>query len=135
MPDALAGQVLDTTGLLTAVVPGVLRGCLLAIIDVESVAQAVPLALLSAYVHTCMHKVLAMQKRMTISINSEVYEGLVRVVGRRKISGFLENLARPYVVEGSLEQGYAAMAADEEREHEAAEWSDGLIGEVADAPR
>jgi predicted CopG family antitoxin len=76
-----------------------------------------------------------MQKRMTISIDEEVYEGLVRVIGRRKISGFLEGLARPYVVEGSLEQAYAAMAADEKREAEALEWSDALVGDVADAAR
>jgi hypothetical protein len=29
-----------------------------------------------------------MQKRMTITMDEAVYEGLVRVVGRRKISGF-----------------------------------------------
>ena len=38
-----------------------------------------------------------MQKRMTITMDEAVYEGLVRVVGRRKISTFLENLARPYL--------------------------------------
>jgi predicted CopG family antitoxin len=76
-----------------------------------------------------------MQKRMTISIDEEVYEGLVRVIGRRKISGFLEGLARPYVVEGSIEQAYAAMAADEKREAEALEWSEALVGDVADAAR
>jgi len=31
-----------------------------------------------------------MQKRMTITMDEAVYEGLVRVVGRRKISAFLE---------------------------------------------
>jgi hypothetical protein len=76
-----------------------------------------------------------MQKRMTISIDAEVYEGLVRVIGRRRISGFLEGLARPHVVEGSLEQAYAAMAADEAREKEALDWSEGLAGDVADAAR
>lgn len=76
-----------------------------------------------------------MQRRMTISIDEAVYEGLVRVVGRRKISGFLEGLARPYVVDGSLEREYAAMAADEAREAEALEWSEGTIEDVEDAPR
>lgn len=76
-----------------------------------------------------------MQKRMTISIDADVYEGLVRVIGRRRISGFLENLARPYVVQGSLEQAYAAMASEEAREREAAEWSEALVGDSADAPR
>lgn len=76
-----------------------------------------------------------MQKRMTISIDAEVYEGLVRVIGRRRISGFLEDLARPYVVQGTLEQAYAAMARDELREQEAEEWSEELVGDAADAPR
>ena len=39
-----------------------------------------------------------MHKRMTISIDETVGDGLVRIIGRRKISQFLENLARPYVV-------------------------------------
>lgn len=76
-----------------------------------------------------------MQKRMTISIDADVYDGLLRVVGKRKISGFLENLARPYVVEGSLEQAYASMAMDEARERDAQDWAEALVGDVADAPR
>jgi predicted CopG family antitoxin len=76
-----------------------------------------------------------MQKRMTISIDEEVYQGLVRVVGRRKISRFLEDLARPHVVRESLADAYAAMARDKTREAEALEWSEALIGDVSDAAR
>ncbi|HEY3327425.1 MAG TPA: hypothetical protein VGK14_09660 [Novimethylophilus sp.] len=76
-----------------------------------------------------------MQKRMTISIDETVYDGLVRVVGRRKISRFLEDLARPHVAQDDLAAAYQAMAADTEREHEALEWSNALIGDVNDAPR
>lgn len=75
-----------------------------------------------------------MQRRMTISIDEAVYEGLVRVVGRRKISKFLETLARPHVTSDELEEGYRAMAADHEREHEALEWSEALIGDGISAP-
>ncbi|HZZ59873.1 MAG TPA: hypothetical protein VFE63_01695 [Roseiarcus sp.] len=46
------------------------------------------------------------------------------VVGRRRISRFLNDLARPHVTRRELAEGYRAMAADEEREHEAAEWLD-----------
>ncbi|EKD96963.1 MAG: hypothetical protein ACD_23C01167G0001, partial [uncultured bacterium] len=46
-----------------------------------------------------------MQKRMTITMDEAVYEGLVRVVGRRKISAFIENLARPLVVGDDLAAG------------------------------
>jgi predicted CopG family antitoxin len=76
-----------------------------------------------------------MQKRMTISIDEAVYDGLVRVVGRRKISRYLEDLARPHVVGEDLEQAYRAMAADTEREAEALEWSEALIGDVDHASR
>lgn len=76
-----------------------------------------------------------MQKRMTISIDAAVYDGLVRVVGRRKISRYLEDLARPHVVGEDLEQAYRAMAADSEREAEALEWSEALIGDVGHASR
>ena len=76
-----------------------------------------------------------MHKRMTISIDETVYEGLVRVVGRRKISRFLEDLARPHVVNDDLLAGYQAMAADTEREHDALEWSNALIGDSVDEAR
>lgn len=46
-----------------------------------------------------------MHKRMTISIDETVYEGLIRVIGRRKISQFLEDLARPHVVNDDLLAG------------------------------
>ena len=76
-----------------------------------------------------------MQKRMTITMDEAVYEGLVRVVGRRKISAFLENLARPHVVGNDLSAGYEAMAQDSEREQEALEWSEALIGDAAHEAR
>jgi predicted CopG family antitoxin len=68
-----------------------------------------------------------MQRRMTISIDEAVYQGLVKVIGRRKISRFLEELARPHVVPDDLEEGYRAMAADADREREAGEWCEALL--------
>jgi predicted CopG family antitoxin len=76
-----------------------------------------------------------MGKKLTIIIDDEVYEGLYRRVGRRKISRFLENLARPHVVDADLEAAYRDMASDEAREAEAEEWTEGLIDDVADEPR
>ena len=76
-----------------------------------------------------------MQKKLTITVDEDVYEGLHRVVGRRRISRFLTELARPHVVRDALADGYRAMAADEARERDAVDWADGLIGDVADEPR
>ena len=76
-----------------------------------------------------------MRRKLTITVDEEVYEGLYRVVGRRRISRFLNQLVRPHVVVDDREAGYRAMAADETGEREALEWIEGLIGDVADAPR
>jgi predicted CopG family antitoxin len=69
-----------------------------------------------------------MHKKMTITIDEEVYNALYRVIGKGNISQFLENLARPHVLKEDLASAYQAMAADTEREREALEWSNGLIG-------
>jgi len=63
-----------------------------------------------------------MAKKLTLTRRDAVYEGLYRKVGPRRISRFLEALARPHVIQEDLEAAYRAMAADEQREAEAAEW-------------
>jgi hypothetical protein len=74
----------------------------------------------------------AMQKKLTITIDEEVYEGLYEVVGPRRISRFIEDLVRPHVLYPDLEAAYADMADDEERERAALEWADATIGDVGD---
>lgn len=76
-----------------------------------------------------------MTKKLTITIDDAVYEGLHRRIGRRRISRFLEQLARPHVVDEGLEAAYRDMAADEVREAEADEWAESLVNDVADEPR
>ena len=76
-----------------------------------------------------------MHKKMTITLDEAVYEGLYRTVGRRKMSQFIEDLLRPHVVDSSLDDGYRAMAADKARETEATEWSDALAADMTDAAR
>ena len=69
-----------------------------------------------------------MHRKMTISVDNEVYEGLYRTVGKRDISQFIEDLVRQHVLDTSLDEGYKAMAADKGREAEAREWCNGLAG-------
>lgn len=76
-----------------------------------------------------------MHRKMTITLDEVVYEGLHRMVGRRKMSQFIEDLLRPHVVDTSLDDGYRAMAADQAREAEAIEWCNALAGDMADAAR
>ncbi len=71
-----------------------------------------------------------MVRKLTITVDEDVYEGLHTRVGARRISRFLNDLARPHVAEDTLYQGYQDMAADEVRERDAEEWSDGLIGDA-----
>ena len=74
-----------------------------------------------------------MHKKLTITVDEEVYDGLHRVIGRRKISRFLSELARPHVVGRALDDAYRTMAEDQEREDEALEWSENLITDIDDA--
>lgn len=71
-----------------------------------------------------------MQKKLTITIDERVYEGLQTVVGRGKISQFIEVLVRPHVLSEDLEAAYKEMAEDEARETKALEWSEATIGDV-----
>jgi predicted CopG family antitoxin len=76
-----------------------------------------------------------LHKKLTVTVDEEVYEGLHRVIGRQKISQFIESLVRPHVVSHDLADAYRAMAADEGREAEAHEWAEATIRDVADEAR
>jgi len=76
-----------------------------------------------------------MHKKMTISLDEAVYEGLYRTVGKRRMSQFISDLLRPHVLDTTLDEGYHAMAADRVREAEALEWCNALAGDVADEAR
>ncbi len=76
-----------------------------------------------------------MQKKLTITIDEQVYDGLHTAIGRRNISQFIESLVRPHVLGLQLEAAYEQMAADEDREAEALDWAEATIGDVAYEPR
>ena len=64
-----------------------------------------------------------------------MYEGLQKVIGRRRISRFIEDLLRPHVLGQDLEAAYQQMAQDEEREAEALVWAEATVSDVSDDPR
>jgi hypothetical protein len=74
-------------------------------------------------------------EKLTITLDERVYDGLHRVVGRRRISRFLESLARPHVIGRDLEAAYRQMAKEEAREAEAMEWAEATVGDVANETR
>ena len=71
-----------------------------------------------------------MQKKLTITIDESVYQGLYNNIGEGKISKFIETLIKPYVLNQELEQEYKNMVADEKEEQEAYEWIEGCIGDI-----
>ena len=76
-----------------------------------------------------------MRKKLTITLDEQVYEGLHDVVGRQRISRFIEDLVRPHVLSPDLEAAYKEMAEDEAREMEALEWAEVTVGDVSDEAR
>jgi hypothetical protein len=72
-----------------------------------------------------------MQKKLTITLDEQVYAGLHAIIGKGKISKFIEKLVRPHVVGTHLENAYHEMALDQERENEALEWSEALIKDLS----
>lgn len=73
-------------------------------------------------------------KKLTITVDNDVYRGLKKKVGPRRISRFLNDLARPHVVDDDLLKAYRQMSEDRSRETEANEWVEGLIEDAAPQP-
>ncbi len=71
-------------------------------------------------------------QKLTITVEDAVYAGLHSVIGRGNISRFLNNLAKSHIPYNNIDRAamYAEMAADKEREAEALEWAEGLIGDL-----
>lgn len=64
-----------------------------------------------------------MHRKLTITLDDEVYRGLHERVGRGHISQFIEGLVRPHVVESDrLAAEYREAAADTQAEADALEW-------------
>ncbi len=76
-----------------------------------------------------------MQKKLTVTIDEEVYDGLRTVIGPRKISRFIEELIRPHVVRKDMYAAYKEMAADSVRESEAFEWAEATFGDLNNEER
>jgi predicted CopG family antitoxin len=72
-----------------------------------------------------------MQKKLTITIDEEVYEGLHNNIGPRKISRYIQEVVRPHVVRPNLDSAYAEMARDKRREKDAEEWAEITFLDVA----
>lgn len=52
-----------------------------------------------------------MRKKLTITIDEDVYTSLHKVVGERKISDFIESLVRPHVIRDDRHQSIVELLA------------------------
>ncbi|MBM4066139.1 MAG: hypothetical protein FJ266_10950 [Planctomycetes bacterium] len=71
-----------------------------------------------------------MQKKLTITVDEEVYAGLHKIIGPRKISKFVEELVRSHVIRPNLESAYAQMSKDKKREKDASEWAEATFKDI-----
>ena len=78
---------------------------------------------------------MTMQKKLTITIDEDVYAGLYEVVGKRKISRSSSRWSGLTSCLAIFRTGYRQMAADTERETEAMEWMEGTAEDVGDEAR
>jgi predicted CopG family antitoxin len=70
-----------------------------------------------------------MQKKLTITIDEQIYQKLYSVIGSGKISKFIEGLVKPHLMTNELEKAYLAMGDDDTREQEAFEWIEGALND------
>lgn len=73
-----------------------------------------------------------MQKKLTIMVDQDVYDGLYKTIGPRKIGRFVQEVVRPYVIRPDLDTAYAEMARNEKREREADEWAEATLKDLSD---
>jgi predicted CopG family antitoxin len=73
-----------------------------------------------------------MQKKLTISIDESIYNALYNVIGKRKISRFIEELIKPKLITPNLDKAYKEMGENQIREEEAKYWTEGTLQEFTD---
>jgi hypothetical protein len=71
-------------------------------------------------------------KKLTVTVSDDVYEGLHRRIGARRISGFIDRLARPYVDDAAAEALYHEAANDPDRIEALADWDELPADEALD---
>ena len=81
-----------------------------------------------------------MLRELTLNIDETLYNTLLPMVEKQTIGDFLTEFIQtkfPHCTytQTELENGYKAMAADEEYEREAMEWCNGLISGIDDETR
>ena len=72
-----------------------------------------------------------MKKKPDLTNDERVTRGLHGAVGQGRVVCFIDDLIRPRVTCQDLAAAYRAMAAEEDRETEALDWIEAMVGDVA----
>ena len=70
-----------------------------------------------------------MQKKLTLSIDAEIYEALHKVAGKRKIGRFIEKIVRPHITLQEFAQAGNQLIQEEKLESEALLWAGTNVGD------
>jgi hypothetical protein len=70
-----------------------------------------------------------MQKKLTLSIDAEIYEALHKVAGKRKIGRFIEKIVRPHITSLELALAGKELIQDGKQESEALLWAGTTVGD------
>jgi hypothetical protein len=73
-----------------------------------------------------------LRKRLTIILDAEVYQALYQVVGRGKISRYIEDLIRPHLLPETSAEPARPQAKPKVREAEALSWMEAALADKAD---
>ena len=71
-----------------------------------------------------------MKKKLTITVDEHVYDGLYSVIGPGKISAFIENLIKLVINDIDMDGAYKELAAFEKNNNDSLEWSESLISDI-----
>ncbi len=73
-----------------------------------------------------------MRKTLTITLEETLYNQREKLTGSDNIGQPIESLVTFQLSELDLAKAYQELAADEAREAKAVEWSEAMIGDIAD---
>ncbi len=62
------------------------------------------------------------KRKVTLMLDSDVYDGLRKMLGERNIGKGVSKMVRPYIDLNIIELGYKELASDKDRDDEGEDW-------------
>ena len=68
----------------------------------------------------------AIKKKVTLMLDSDIYDSLKSKAGERGIGAYMSNLVRPLIVVADIDSGYKALSQDASARKESREWLENM---------